>query len=133
MYTNKDLEIINDNAPYTDSDGTKYPRNFPKDEIAELHKVTETERPVGELVVEGFHIDESYNQVWDVREKTQEELDNDIDRFNAKIDRELEQADIGIIRAFINSLDGDEYAIAKVAQHKIDQEAKRLTRKTKGD
>ncbi len=75
MYTNSKLEIIQDHQPYTDSKGVKYPRNFPKSEIAELHKVKETPTPNGDnLIIEGFYIDKTYTQVWNVRKKTPEEL-----------------------------------------------------------
>lgn len=79
MYTNNTLQPIDNRAPYTDSEGNKYPRNFPKAEITELHLVTETPRPVDTETekVTGFHIDETYTQVWDSISKTQEELDSD--------------------------------------------------------
>ncbi len=73
MYTNKNLEIINDNAAYTDSEGIKYPSNYPKSAIAELHKVTEVEQPTDEIV-DGFYVDETYTQVWNTRVKTEDEL-----------------------------------------------------------
>lgn len=38
MYTNGTI-MVGDNDPYTDSDGTQYPWNFPKDQITELVKV----------------------------------------------------------------------------------------------
>lgn len=79
MYTNKNLEVINDNAAYIDSEGVKYPRNFPKSEITELYQVTETDRPTDtELIVEGFSIDETYTQVWNTRVKTAEEFSNEL-------------------------------------------------------
>lgn len=75
MYTNNTLQPINDSAPYTDSDGNKYPRNFPKAEITELHLVTETARPIDpDLIIIGFIIDETYTQVWQTRPKTSEEI-----------------------------------------------------------
>lgn len=76
MYTNINLEVIQDNAHYTDSEGVKYPRNFPKDEIGELHKVTEAARPVNTEteITTGFIIDETYTQIWQTRPKTAEEI-----------------------------------------------------------
>lgn len=75
MYTNKKLKIINNNDPYTGADGIKYPRNFPKDEIPELTKIVEAPKPTGQdITIKGFDIDETYTQVWNVREKTPEEL-----------------------------------------------------------
>ncbi len=77
MYTNKNLEVINDNAAYIDSEGIKYPRNYPKSAIAELHKVTEVDQPTDEIV-EGFCIDETYTQVWNTRVKTEDELSDEL-------------------------------------------------------
>ena len=53
------------------------------------------------------------------------EIQEDISSFNAQIEAELLQADVKIIRQFIASFDGDQEAIDKVAQHKIDQAALR--------
>ena len=80
MYTDITLQPIADNASYTDSSGTKYPSNFPKSDIAELHSVTETPRPDDTATdkVTGFHIDETYTQVWDIVAKTQAELDQEL-------------------------------------------------------
>lgn len=82
MYTNTNLDIIQDNAPYTDSNGVSYPRTFPKDEIAELFPVTTTECPACN-VCEGYHIEligETYTQVWDTRDYTQEEQDTALEQ-----------------------------------------------------
>jgi hypothetical protein len=63
---------------YVSEDGTKYPKCYPKCEIAELTQVTETPRPTdSSVVVTGFHIDDSFTQVWDTRPKTEEELAED--------------------------------------------------------
>lgn len=77
MYTNAKLEIIQDGQPYTDSKGTKYPRNFPKDKIAELYKITEIPRPddTATEITTDFYIDKTNTQVWKIRLKTQVELD----------------------------------------------------------
>lgn len=73
MYATFDKKIIEDNQPYTDSQGIKYPANFPKDKISELYKVTET--PIAEnALVNGFYIDDDFTQIWNVREKSEKEL-----------------------------------------------------------
>ena len=74
MYTNDNLDIIEDNQAFTHSNGNKYPSNYQKDEIAGLYPVTLTDKPTGAVVVKGFHIDETHTQVWDYREKTSDEL-----------------------------------------------------------
>lgn len=78
MYTDLEMKIIlQDNDPYRDADGNKYPGNFPKEEIDSLIKVIETPRPSGEnLVVTGFSIIDKNGeptQVWNTREKTDQE------------------------------------------------------------
>lgn len=75
MYTDETLTPIADNAPYVGADGTKYPANFPKAEIPALHLVTETPRPADTEteIVTGFIIDEEFVQVWQTRERTEEE------------------------------------------------------------
>lgn len=77
IYTNTNLDIIHDKSPFEGLDGTKYPGNYPKGEIAELILVTESPIPKGK-VVSGYHIDSEYNQAWDYREKNAEELQQDI-------------------------------------------------------
>ena len=75
MYTDKTLKPVRKGDQYIAEDGTQYPHNFPKDEIAGLVKVTETERPTDPLlIVTGFVIDKNYVQVWETREKTVEEI-----------------------------------------------------------
>jgi len=80
MYTNVNKEVIQDNTPYTGLDGTKYPANYPKSEIAELSKITEVVRPAdnGLDIITGFHIDSTNTQVFDTRPKTQQELDDEL-------------------------------------------------------
>ena len=81
MYTDSTLQPIDNNAPYTDSAGVKYPRNFPKDEIDELFPVTTVTAPTG-VIIEGYHIeliDMTYTQVWDTSPlpaKTWTDVDN---------------------------------------------------------
>lgn len=75
MYTDSTLTPIADHASYIATDGTKYPTNFPKSDIPELHPVTETPRPADTLTeaVTGFIIDEDFVQVWQTRIRTEEE------------------------------------------------------------
>ncbi len=75
MYADNNLNPVQDYQQYIAEDGTHYPGNYPKDEISELHLVTETTRPTDPtLVVTGFTIDEDYLQVWTTRDKTSDEL-----------------------------------------------------------
>jgi len=70
-------KIIAEKQIYIDSNGIKYPANYPKEQIAELEKVKETEAPT-DKIIEGFFIDENFQQVWNVRDKTQAELDTEL-------------------------------------------------------
>jgi hypothetical protein len=96
MYTNENLDIVQDNAPYRDSNGTNYPRNYPKDEIAELFPVQETPKDTDpNVVIEGFHIEKiesNYVQVWNVRSKTEEELQDDTLRLEEALKSQAQQA-----------------------------------------
>lgn len=74
MYTNDNLDIIEDNQSYIDERGNKYPSNFQKSEIAGLYPVTLTDKPTGDIVVTGFYIDAEHAQVWEYRGKTAQEL-----------------------------------------------------------
>ena len=96
MYTNDNLVVINNNDPYIGLNGDQYPFNFPKNEIPELYVVTEVSAPTdNSLVVTGFHIELDdtdpenliYNQVWDTRAKTQQEIDGELAeaKFNKRI------------------------------------------------
>ena len=124
MYTNINLEVIQDTAPYKSLDGTSYPRNYPKDEIAGLFLVTETPKPTDlDIIVEGFTIDETYTQVWNTRPKTAEENQADDENHNAMLDAEMMQADMKIIRALI---DGD---ADRINQHKTAQTNRRNLKK----
>lgn len=78
MYTDSTLRIIKDNEAFQHADtGVKYPSNYPKEEIEGLYKVTESTRPndTSTTKVTGFHINENYSQVWDVEQRSQEEID----------------------------------------------------------
>lgn len=77
MYTNDNLDIIEDGQAFTHANGVKYPSNYPKNEIVGLYPVTLTAQPTGDIVITGFHIeliDGVYTQVWDYRAKTTDEL-----------------------------------------------------------
>ena len=45
MYLTPSNERIADDTPYTGSDGTRYPANFPKSDIAELSPFALTDKP----------------------------------------------------------------------------------------
>ena len=77
MYITDEGKIIQDSEAYN-SESKKYPRNWNKDTIPELSKVIEVPKPddTPTTVVTGFIIDETKTQVWEVRNRTQEELDN---------------------------------------------------------
>ena len=75
IYTDSTLQPIYEGQGYTSLNGTQYPSGFPLGEIEGLNAVNETEQPVdAELVVTGFMIDENFNQVWQTRKKTAEEM-----------------------------------------------------------
>lgn len=74
MYTNATLQPIYDYQQYIAPNGTQYPPNYPKSEIQGLFHVTETPRPDDPyLIVTGFIINSDHVQVWQTREKTEEE------------------------------------------------------------
>lgn len=74
MYTNSTLKPIQDDELYIGLDGTQW-ANTDKSTISELHHVTLTDAPDASLnYVTGFHIDESYTQVWDYTPKAQDEI-----------------------------------------------------------
>ncbi len=78
-WTDNTLRTICDKDHYTAPDGTQYPANFPKENIAGLMQVIETPEPVNPaLVVTGFSIDESHVQVWQTREKTADEVASEL-------------------------------------------------------
>lgn len=65
MWTDSTLKPIYDSDQYVASNGTTYPANFPKSEIAGLHAVTVTAAPDPTIYRSNeFTIDENYNQVW---------------------------------------------------------------------
>jgi len=86
--------IVQDNQAYVGLDGTKYPSNYPKSDIAELTKVIEVECPNADVIV-NWSVDETYTQVWNVREFTNLEKEEQIVN-EAKI--LLEKSDMVAIR-----------------------------------
>lgn len=77
MYVNKDNlnQIVLEDHPYIDSNGTQYPNNYPRDLIDELVKVIETDQPF-DKVIDGFYIDNNFKQVWKTRDKSEQEIIN---------------------------------------------------------
>ena len=74
MYTDKTLQPIYDYQQYISTNGTIYPSHYPKNEIPGVFPVTPTPRPSDPyLVVTGFTINDQRIQVWQTREKTEEE------------------------------------------------------------
>lgn len=88
MYTDSTKQPILDDQWYTHpKTGTKYPPGYPRDLILGLTEVTETPKPDGEnIVVSGFTINEDFEQVWEYREKTEEELSAEL---NASIKSQI--------------------------------------------
>lgn len=73
LYADKNNKPVYPGDVFVDSQGTRFPSNYPKDEIKELSVVEETAMPADESkVVTGFTI-ESGKQVWQTRDKTEEE------------------------------------------------------------
>lgn len=78
IYSDSKFNVVYDGQPYISEDGTKNPANLDKSTIKELHLVKETDRPTDpKIVVTGFEINKSYEQVWITREKSSEELENE--------------------------------------------------------
>ncbi len=128
MYIDKAGNIVGDNSSFTDSMGIKFPRNFPKDKIPELTKVTETEQPIGvDLVITGYTVNSENVQVWDTRSKTAEELKQEDDSHDALLEYEMDKADIKIIRHILAN------DTTRIEKHKTDQAALRAKlKKRKG-
>ena len=69
---------IQDNEQYIAPNGTTYPRNFPKDEIAELFPVTLAAQPENTVLLSSSIEPDGnggYIQVLETRPMTQEEID----------------------------------------------------------
>lgn len=74
MYATQEKKIVQDYEAFEGKDGSRYPWNFPKQNITELHKVTETPIPTEEnIVVTGYTVNDDFVQVWTTRQKTEEE------------------------------------------------------------
>jgi len=65
LYIDTEGNLTENNKSYTGTDGTKYPRNFPRNEIPGLVEVVLTEKPT-DVKVLGHHFEEGV-QVWDTR------------------------------------------------------------------
>ena len=75
MYTDSTLQPIYDHQQYIGQDGTQYPPNYPKAEIPGLFPVLETPRHTDpSLVVTSFTINSQRIQVWQTREKTEDDF-----------------------------------------------------------
>lgn len=79
MYIDKvTKKIIQDNQSYDSSSiGIRYPKNWDKSTISDLERVTLTPAPTDKYVI-GYTIDDNYNQVWETREFTTEEIEEKI-------------------------------------------------------
>jgi len=73
MYTDSTLRPIYKGQEYTAPDGTRYPHDYPKNEIAGVFPIIERPRPTDKIVT-GFEINSRYERVWLTRDKTPEEL-----------------------------------------------------------
>ena len=92
MYTDHTLKPLYNGHQYVGTDGKQYPPNQPKDEIAGLHLVKETERPSDpSLVVTGFFINDQYQQVWQTRAKNADELKSEVMQQIENLERQQTQ------------------------------------------
>ena len=74
MWLVPDQTTIEDRAPYTAVDGTRYPPDFPKAQIAELTPVTLVARPVTAQYQDATYVIGNATQVWTVTNWTQERI-----------------------------------------------------------
>jgi hypothetical protein len=65
---------IGNNDRYTGADGTSYPANFPKSEIAELVPVTLTDRPETTRFQDAGYVIENAVQIWSVTDWPRERI-----------------------------------------------------------
>lgn len=80
MWTDAALKIIEDGEPYISPEGTKYPRNFPKNEIPGLIPVEKVDLPQTKDKVIGFEIQRTNGlpvQVWKTEPKSAEEINSE--------------------------------------------------------
>ena len=112
MYTNDNLEPIHENQQYISADG-QYPANFPKSDIPNIYPVVTSADPTSATVIATGYVIEKivtppdltdpenpiyfpdvYNQVWQSRAKTQDEIDAEvaIARTAKKLEIELSYA-----------------------------------------
>lgn len=79
MYTDSTRQpILNDQWYVHLETGTKYPPGYPRNLIPGLHPVTLVPAPTGNVVVSGFTINDNYEQVWDYRDKTRDEINAEL-------------------------------------------------------
>ena len=64
MYCDKNKRVINDGDVYVNEKGTKYPSNFPREDIIGLFKVKETTCYCPNNKQARFEIDDDFNQIW---------------------------------------------------------------------
>ena len=131
MYTNKKLEIIRNNAAYTDDDGVKHQWNEPKEDISGLYPVIETARPSdtdSEIVLNDTIVknnDGTYTQTWITGLRTPEELqiiiDSKIGSMRMERDALLMSVDHEINRLVDNGLDEATWRIYRQALRDIPQ------------
>lgn len=78
IYTDLTLKPIYQGQNYISPDGTQYPSNYPINTIPNLVVVQETPKPTdNNLIVTGFIIDKNYTQVWQTKQKTAQEIENE--------------------------------------------------------
>lgn len=120
MYTDHTLQPIQDDQPYTAPNGTQYPANFPKANIPGLHPVTLAERPDDPaLVVTGFAVNGDYEQVWQTRYKTAEEITTELEAY---LPAYRYQREVGGITVNGITLKTDEDSQRKLTAIKIEAE-----------
>jgi len=88
IYADPYLNPVLEGRPYTGTDGTQYPHNFPKSEIEELTVVKEMPKPKGSAFnVTGFIIDKNYRQVWQKEFKSDDQMDKEaMNRWKSQMD-----------------------------------------------
>ncbi|WP_025915520.1 hypothetical protein [Herminiimonas sp. CN] len=77
MWLTPDQNIIQSGDAYTGTDGTRYPANFPKDQIVELTQVTMVEKPTITRHQSASYTVVDGTQVWAVTDWTTEQIEQD--------------------------------------------------------